>query len=587
MTKLLFILQHTALLSIFLLSTYGLGARLVKSNKSIEHLGTGFIISLKLCCGMGIFITVLQFLGILENLKLWSVSTLLCVGLCFFILELKQNIKKQTIESSLKALQHKITQHPLSTTLVLVFLIITILKALAPPNAWDEVMYHLPHAREWANAGALTINKWLRYPYFPYNFDLLYAASLVFGYDVLPHLLHASAGMVTVLGLYGLGRSLFNHNVASLAAIIFISTINGLAQTAYVELGLTMFLFFGFICVYQGYWNGNFRFVLIGMFLIGLAVGTKYQSLFYIPLLAGIVLFKERKIKNYAALTVAFLLPCSYWYIRNYILTGNPVEPLAGTIFGYYSWNEFDMQLQIADLKRVADWPPPILWLSIIPLLFLKRFSLSTKAIAFFCIYGFITWYFTSHYSRYLIPVYPFMSLFAAQGIWMALHMIHIRTKQTNFKRIYLQRFTKNQKLKYAAYPVILIALLIFMPKTLSKIQADGASRGDFLKDKIYSYHIGVFLRAHPEYRLVQIGLESDLYYLPSGTIGDVFGEGRYQNLLGLSSSQLANKIKSFGANALLISNKRGGELITSQPEFNRYFTLVNSTDYAQLYSVK
>ena len=38
----------------------------------------------------------------------------------------------------------------------------TLLAPLSPPMAWDELAYHLPHAREWARSGRLVVTDWLR-----------------------------------------------------------------------------------------------------------------------------------------------------------------------------------------------------------------------------------------------------------------------------------------------------------------------------------------------------------------------------------------------------------------------------------------
>ena len=39
----------------------------------------------------------------------------------------------------------------------------------------------------WRRTGSLGIDEWLRYPWFPYNFNLLFAGALLVGDDVLPH----------------------------------------------------------------------------------------------------------------------------------------------------------------------------------------------------------------------------------------------------------------------------------------------------------------------------------------------------------------------------------------------------------------
>src|SRR6218665_351303 len=93
---------------------------------------------------------------------------------------------------------------------------------LAPPAAFDELMYPLPYARLVAQQGTLGIHDWLRYPWFPYNYNLLYAAALQVGDDVLPHFLNALAGALSVLMIFRLGILHANRLTACIGAAIWL-----------------------------------------------------------------------------------------------------------------------------------------------------------------------------------------------------------------------------------------------------------------------------------------------------------------------------------------------------------------------------
>jgi 4-amino-4-deoxy-L-arabinose transferase-like glycosyltransferase len=76
--------------------------------------------------------------------------------------------------------------------------------------------------------------------------------------------------------------------------------------------------------------------VWIASFSLGLAMLTKYTSMFAIPALIYILYTKNRKsfIKNFsifALTTAAISLP---WYIRNWIYLKNPVYPILNSLFG-------------------------------------------------------------------------------------------------------------------------------------------------------------------------------------------------------------------------------------------------------------
>ncbi|GHA67928.1 hypothetical protein GCM10009007_05550 [Formosimonas limnophila] len=145
----------------------------------------------------------------------------------------------------------------------------------------------------------------------------------------------------------------------------------------------------------------------------------------------------------------------------------------------------------------------------------------------------------------------------------------------------------KAEKIKQLTSVVILLMTLLYCGHLLKNIPGTQQARDSFLKNRIHSYEIGLFLKKHPEYRSVQIGLESDVYYLPRGTLGEVFGPYRYQDFLKLSTPELSNKIKALHANSLILSNKRNSQSITSRSDFKDYFKLLLDTGDAQLYLVK
>ena len=610
MDKLFFIFNNVVFLFLFLASCFGFGYQIIKNikvlnvwqdaNKSIHFVGVDrvLIICLSLSLGMGVFIVILQLLGILGYINRATTITVTVLGLLFFINGLLRPIHEFLLEVKKAGLKpFKLHNQYLNIILFGVLtlgLSIAIIRSLAPPIKWDEIMYHLPHAREWANTGYITINKWLRYPYFPYNFELLYAACLTLKNEVLTHLIHSAAGILTLIGVYRVSLLQFNRKVACLAAIILSISVGSLDlfYSAYIDLGLTLFTFFGFYCAYLGYLNKNLNCFCLGAFLIGVAVGTKYQALIYIVPFILMVLIKESKLINLLKIAFYFLLPCAYWYVRNYLLTGNPIEPLAGTIFGYYSWNQADMDFQLADLNRVANWPNLLLWPSIFSLFFIKKLSKFARVMIFISIYAFIIWCFTSHYSRYLVTAYPFMAILSAVSINLIGDAL-IKIMNRHEKLTLIRALMFKGKFSWIIYGLILIptayAMLDKLPAHyyLDEISITEGARNEFLKDRVKSYEIGLFLKKHPEYITVQRYFEGEMYYLPKDTIGDWFGEGRYNDYVNLEPKLLAKKIKAFHANTYLVAEEQDGKGIDSQTDFDKYFFLIINTKHAKLYGLR
>jgi len=463
-----------------------------------------------------------------------------------------------------------------------------VLRPLGPPEAWDELMYHLPHARDWVSTGRLQVNEWLRYPLFPYNFNLLFAGGLVFGNDIFAHMAHAFAGALVIAGMYGLAARHFGHAVAAIAILLFVSLTKTEFGNAYVDLGLTAFLFFSAGCTLLWYESGRFRLVCLAAFLLGVAAGIKYQALVFAPFLVVAILLRERRIRRLAVLAVLFALPCAYWYIRNFLVSGDPVHPLGGAVFGYWGWDQRDMEYQVADIRRVYGWPNLLVWPAAGAVaLWTLWGKLAFRSIFLFSVYAFAAWMLTSHYPRYLLPAYPFLCILSALVVTHGVQSAVVAPLSRRSNDSSPAWWKAGQIFLAIALGLVFLASLGSAARKWQTIQPNAVARAAYLREKIQSYEVAEFLRSRPGYRLVQIGLESDLYYLPPGTIGDVFGPGRYRDLIALPPQQLAARVRSFGANALLLPTTGEAAEISNRSGFGEAFSLLVETAGARLYAVK
>ncbi|MFZ6722313.1 ArnT family glycosyltransferase [Undibacterium sp. Ji49W] len=589
MKKIEFILSNYFQLFIFACSCFGMGIWVLRRAIDLVKFDALFSTALTISVGIGVHIVVLQLLGFLGFLTKANLIGLISIGIFGLISHyLFSPAKLAATGKNFSAEPIQPKTHWFFYSILIVLFFELFLRPLHPPTAWDEVMYHLPHAKEWALNEKITVNQWLRYPLFPFNFNLLYAESILFDNDVLPHLLHAFSGLLITIGIHRIGKKYFDGVIANLSVFLFVILALGQFSNAYVDLGLSLFIFYGFVCVFLWFEGKDEHLIFIGTFLIGVAAGIKYQGLMFAPLLAIIVLLKERRLSRLALLTVFFLIPCFFWYLRSYLVSGNPVHPLAGQLFGYWQWNEQDMQLQLADIKRVADWPNWAIWPSVGALFFRSKFSYPPfRAAILISLYTFILWLVTSHYSRYLLPVYPFMALLTAVVIRELFLGLRKRIYGDNAKNPSKRSEIVKNSLSIFILTVLFVALVPSVKKHWEEIQTTNEERDSFLRKEIPSYEIAEFLKQHPEYRLVQFGLESDMYYLPRGTIGDVFGPGRYTNFRGISGQELDKRIRQFGANALLLSDSDDSRKIKNTDGFNDYFIQIKSTPKAELYSLK
>jgi hypothetical protein len=221
MEKLAFVFYQYALLSVFAVAAYGLGRPLTGWITKLSGLSAFITVPLELASGTGIVMIALFVVGVFGYLSRTFVWMLILIGLGLAITSSAMCIARAGRRGPPVKDLGRITRIPWSTwwwaVLIGAASLHLLLKPLQPPHAWDELMYHLPYARFWAEQGALTVNEWLRYPLFAYNMDLLYAASLLFDNDVLPHLLHAFTAVATAVLTFGIGRRYMDWPVGIIA----------------------------------------------------------------------------------------------------------------------------------------------------------------------------------------------------------------------------------------------------------------------------------------------------------------------------------------------------------------------------------
>jgi hypothetical protein len=580
--KIQFAIFNYSLLALFACSCFGLGVWVVRSIRSFSTLDKMFAVVLTIGLGLGVHILSLQILGALGLLTKSYIAGLLSLGMIGFAFNLFVRLR----HSDQIVIPVVAKQHWFFHALLCVLAIELFAKPLRPAIGWDELMYHLPHAREWASAGKLTINEWLRYPLFPYNFNLLYAEGLIFGNETFPHMVHAFAGCLVALGIYRLALIYFDGVIASITAFLFVILALGQFGTAYIDLGLSLFIFLGISSLFFWYEKKDNGYIYVAMFLLGVAAGIKYQALIFTPFFAIVILLRERRPTRLLLMLALFLLPCIYWYVRNYFISGDPFHPLGAKLFGYWGWNAKDMEAQFADIKRVADWPNWCVWPAIGAIFMRSKMNyLPFRAALLISIYSFFVWMFTSHYSRYLLPAYPFIALLSAVVLRSMYQRLVLEGGESSEKS--RKKFMLENGLASLILGLLLILVIPSFGKHWKKVQVGSSERSAYLRNEIASFEIGEFLQSHPEYRLVQLGLESDLYYLPPNTIGDVFGPGRYDNFYGIPSAELAHRVRKFGANALLLSKENGYEKIRDSDAFLEYFVLIKDSPKAELYGLK
>lgn len=225
-----------------------------------------------------------------------------------------------------------------------------VLRALYPPMAFDETLYHLPYAREFARTQSLPFLPDLRFPIFPQLVEALFAAVLQLAGDVATHGVSVVATLVTALLVsVWAGRAPGIGVIAGgLAAAIWLGQPVGLhlATSAHVEPALALF---GVAATYAAHrWRGDGHrgwLVLAGA-LAGTAASTKYLGLLVVGGVAieiAVVAARRSGVRDllpYGAVVAAAMVVS---YGRLLFYTANPVFPFAPSVFGFTPWDTSEM----------------------------------------------------------------------------------------------------------------------------------------------------------------------------------------------------------------------------------------------------
>jgi 4-amino-4-deoxy-L-arabinose transferase-like glycosyltransferase len=224
-----------------------------------------------------------------------------------------------------------------------------LLLASVPPVSRDALTHHLALPKLWVENGGMYEIPGIVFSYYPQLVDLLYTLPLLFGNDIAAKYLHFMFALLTALLVFLFVCRRIGPFWAALAGLMFLTipVILKLSVTVYVDLGLIFFttgaLFAGVLWLEQ---PAKLRWLVLAALCSGLALSTKYNALVSFLVLSLLLPFfflngredKDSEQLNAVRYGVIFVsisvLVFSPWLVRNYALTGNPLHPLMGGVFG-------------------------------------------------------------------------------------------------------------------------------------------------------------------------------------------------------------------------------------------------------------
>jgi hypothetical protein len=598
MQKLIFACAHYAALAVFVCSCWGWGrgvlVRLPPPFRRDAWLEAATAVAL----GLGMFICAFQALAIVGLFRPAATVALIALGVVAAALQFlawRRELKSLRANAVVVPWTH--FERIAMAALAMVALP-ALVEPLAPPVAFDEVMYHLPYARQVALDGSLGIYEWLRYPWFPYNYNLLYAAALQVGDDVLPHLLSALAGGLSAVMVYRLGIQHADRLTACIGTAIWLGL--GDYRSAMIDMGVALFLLTA--CVSISRWRESqpertgTHWLGLAAFFLGLAAGSKYQAVVYLPLVAVFVAWHERRPSVWALALSCFLLPSLYWYARNTIMTGDPFNPIGGPVFGFTDWTSTDHAVQLADVRAHARMPNRLLWaVFLAPFSAIWKRSTTVRAAGWCCLFAVVVWTATSRYPRYLMSAFPLLALMAALGwqvlfSWLAAGMRRMAAMRVGRVRRECADGYGPSRASVGAAMVMLVVLAVVATQHILRnaatISLTPAARTAFLRERVQGYAVMDYMRRNATGRVYHVSLSQAIYYGPNPVWGDdALGPWRASNFTWLSSAEMARKLKLHGFDFVVIS-AQSLALFVGRPDFEDHFILFYQEDGSAAYRI-
>lgn len=459
---------------------------------------------------------------------------------------------------------------------MLIGLVATLLFALRVPGHFDDTLYHLLLSRHYAETGSLALMPYVRFPLFPQNGDLWMSLGyLFFGNTtksvLIAQLLATWPLFVSGLGLVGAAQWLISATwpgFVSFALLFGRQPVKESLGFAYIDISFMGFCWLAVLTVALSLAYETDRriwrrpMLWLAALMAGLALGTKLFAVVFVFLLwLGLAVRKDwRGCLVYAVLV---LLTGGFWYLRSWLISGDPVHPAGGFWFGHFLWNAQDLLAQHAEQgthgypKSLAYvWPAlkktGVVIFAAIPLalIFWLRMNGALRLMLGVSVGYFTFWFCVTQVDRYLAPILPmgFILVF-----W-----ILAQIAQTIAQYFYAWQ-SKTWGLSGAGI-VSIGAMSIPLLWAVEQLRIEIPNWQTILNAKpgyMLIMDANALAQEHGR-RFLNLGFEELTYFYDGVAIGDWFGPGRYSQFEDLQDpALLRRKVSEYQAQIMVINTNR------------------------------
>jgi hypothetical protein len=231
---------------------------------------------------------------------------------------------------------------------LLFFVSVYLLNAQVPYDNIDITAFQLPLARSIVEHSGFVYPQIenIFYSYNPLFFNLLFAEPLLFvNWSIAPAILNIAIFLGFIVALTTFFRA--HRAVAlllALSAIAFPSLFSTIVPAPLVDIPRSCYSVLGLLFAYRYMRAGLLCDIVSAGLCSGAAIGGHYLELVPLAVLGVTLLPRLRQGRavwlHAAAFAATLIIVAGYWYLRNWVIQGNPIWPL---LFGHAGISDQDM----------------------------------------------------------------------------------------------------------------------------------------------------------------------------------------------------------------------------------------------------
>jgi len=319
------------MLALFISASYGAGYLFNRYILKFQLRNAFSEIIINIALGFNLLALLTLFLGYFSFLNVNSIWILLSIFALGGCLNLASTIKKEII----------FFRKNITFCIILIGVaFFTLGSALCLPYIWDELTYHIAVPFRWINAGSLTVFRDNAFSGFPALPQLLFRLGCQNGGILFPRLLVWITYLLLFAAIYSYFKIYTKRFIVIFATIVFIANplLINMMRSTYVEVFIMLNMLASLLVIRET--KKSWKTIFICGILSGGIIATKLTGIGVAAIVFIFLWAKYHKtlVVKPSSLLIFFTLGgiciALPFYLRPWILTGNPFYPFLASFFG-------------------------------------------------------------------------------------------------------------------------------------------------------------------------------------------------------------------------------------------------------------